>query len=210
MLVGNWKTSRWWRTYRLRFGRRRGLARRLVPLVRSRRRAPRPAMRRASRARSRMGRRRTAVSAPPLVPTRLTATGTSSTRAPKSTESPGYPTHGGASSAQADPGDGDAGGDDQGLTGELRPGRGDGRKALVPGSADSAPRPRPSSAPGTSCPPFDFERRDCRSSRGPARRPPPTPSALERGSRFETTRRRGPRLCRARRPSAATPARFLV
>ena len=59
MLVGNWKTNRWWRTYRLRFGRRRGLARRLVPLVRSRRRAPRPAMRRASRARSRMGRRRT-------------------------------------------------------------------------------------------------------------------------------------------------------
>ena len=45
---------------------------------------PAMAMRRASRARSRMGRRRTAVSAPPLVPTRLTATGSSSTRAPKS------------------------------------------------------------------------------------------------------------------------------
>ena len=63
---------------------------------------------------------------------------------------PGYPTHGGASSAQADPGDGDCRAVTIRLTGELRPGRGHGRRgAGPPGSAGSAPRPRPSSAAGT-------------------------------------------------------------
>ena len=103
---------------------------------------------------------------------------------------PGYPTHGGASSAQADPGDGDC----QAVTIKA-----DGR---TPTKARRRPprrwspgfgRQRPSTPTVVSgwnpCPPFDFERRHCRSGRGPSRRPPPggatTPAIASRSLLFE-------------------------
>ena len=52
------------------------------------------------------------------------------------------------------------------LTAELRPGRGDGRRRAGPGFRRQCPSTPTVVSGWNPCPPFAFERRDCRSGRG--------------------------------------------
>ena len=64
------------------------------------------------------------------------------------------------------------------LTGELRPGRGDGRRGAGSGFGRQRPSTRPSSAAGNAWPPFDFEAPRLPLRPWRTRRPPPASATV--------------------------------